>query len=59
MSIGEGQQLTGLEIAVTRELYLRVIVRPSGSAGSSFVDRYDVVLQHRDHTSERKRMAAT
>ena len=49
--IHQGQDLTGLQIAVEHERRYMVTVRPSGPSGDLSVDRYDVTLQNRNHSS--------
>ena len=42
---------TGVRIAVEREPRYRIVVWPSGPEGEPPPDRYDVIIQHRNHTS--------
>ena len=53
LSLHQGQQLTGLQIAVEQERLFHVIVRPSGPRAAPEIDRYDVILQNRNHSSTR------
>ncbi|MGI4830863.1 MAG: hypothetical protein ACRYFU_22140 [Janthinobacterium lividum] len=49
----QGQQLTGLQITAKRERLFHITVRPSGPREGSVMDRYDVLLPNRNHSSTR------
>jgi Carboxypeptidase regulatory-like domain len=51
IALKERDEQTGVRIAVEREPRYRIVVWPSGPEGEPPPDRYDVIIQHRNHTS--------
>jgi Carboxypeptidase regulatory-like domain len=54
ITVEEGEDQTGLRIIVEREKRFNVIVWPTGPDGQVEPDRYDVMLEHRSHSSSKQ-----
>jgi Carboxypeptidase regulatory-like domain len=54
IALKERGERIGVRIAVEREARYRIVVWPSGPEGESPPDRYDVTIQHRNHTSSKQ-----
>jgi hypothetical protein len=51
ITLKERNERSGVRIAVERETRYRIVIWPSGPEGEPPPDRYDVTIQHRNHTS--------
>ncbi len=54
ITVTEGEEHGGVLMTVEREKRFNVIVWPSGPDGTAKPDRYDVMLEHRNHSSTRQ-----